>query len=153
MSSTRQPGMLDEVRARRAELHGTLLSVELALARPAARPAWLADVCTAMARLRLAFDDHVAVTEGSGGLFEQILADVPRLQGAIRRLREEHARLDDGLTRVGALLREASRAPAPPADSLRTAIVPLLGRLARHRQRGADLLYEAYEVDIGGSAD
>jgi hypothetical protein len=26
----------------------------------------------------------------------------------------------------------------------------LLGSIVRHRQRGADLVYEAYEVDIGG---
>lgn len=26
----------------------------------------------------------------------------------------------------------------------------LLGRLVRHRQHGSDLLYEAYESDIGG---
>ena len=26
----------------------------------------------------------------------------------------------------------------------------LLGRLVRHRQRGSDLLYEAWAVDIGG---
>ena len=28
----------------------------------------------------------------------------------------------------------------------------LLGQLTRHRQRGADLIYEAYQVDIGGTA-
>jgi hypothetical protein len=26
----------------------------------------------------------------------------------------------------------------------------LLGLLVRHRQRGSDLVYEAYELDIGG---
>jgi hypothetical protein len=28
--------------------------------------------------------------------------------------------------------------------------VALLGRLVRHRQAGADLVYEAYEADTGG---
>ena len=31
------------------------------------------------------------------------------------------------------------------------AATELVGRVVRHRQRGADLIYEAYEVDIGGS--
>ena len=33
----------------------------------------------------------------------------------------------------------------------REAATRLLDRLARHRQRGSDLIYEAYAVDIGGS--
>jgi len=33
----------------------------------------------------------------------------------------------------------------------REAINQLLALLARHRQRGSDLIYEAYAVDIGGS--
>ena len=146
-------GGLGKVRARRAELHRAILSVELALARPAARPDWLAGVSAALASLRLAFGEHVAITEGRDGLFEQILADVPRLEGAVRRLRAEHVDLHDGLSAAVVRLHKASRAPTPAAADLRRAILPLLGRFVRHRQRGADLLYEAYEVDIGGSAD
>jgi len=26
----------------------------------------------------------------------------------------------------------------------------LLGHMVRHRQRGADLIYEAYQTDVGG---
>ena len=33
----------------------------------------------------------------------------------------------------------------------REAATRLLDRLVRHRQRGSDLIYEAYAVDIGGS--
>jgi hypothetical protein len=35
-------------------------------------------------------------------------------------------------------------------DSVRDLGTALLGRLVRHRQRGSDLVFEAYEVDIGG---
>ena len=38
----------------------------------------------------------------------------------------------------------------PPVDAIRTAVLELLGEIARHRQRGADLIFEAYDVDIGG---
>ncbi len=34
--------------------------------------------------------------------------------------------------------------------ALRDLGTSLLGRLVRHRQRGSDLVYEAYEFDIGG---
>jgi hypothetical protein len=33
---------------------------------------------------------------------------------------------------------------------MRTDLTALLVALAKHRQRGADLIYEAYDVDIGG---
>jgi hypothetical protein len=33
---------------------------------------------------------------------------------------------------------------------VRAAATSLLARLARHRQRGADLVFEAYQVDVGG---
>ena len=35
-------------------------------------------------------------------------------------------------------------------DDLRERATGLLGHLVRHRQRGADLIYEAYQTDIGG---
>ena len=35
-------------------------------------------------------------------------------------------------------------------DDLRTELTALLAALAKHRQRGADLVYEAFDVDIGG---
>jgi hypothetical protein len=35
-------------------------------------------------------------------------------------------------------------------DRVRDLGTALLGRLVRHRQRGADLVFEAYEFDIGG---
>ncbi len=55
-------------------------------------------------------------------------------------------------------MREERRLSAPPADDtyvawaeeLRVELTALLAALARHRQRGADLIYEAYAVDLGG---
>jgi hypothetical protein len=35
-------------------------------------------------------------------------------------------------------------------DKVRDLGTALLGRLVRHRQRGSDLVFEAYEFDIGG---
>jgi hypothetical protein len=35
-------------------------------------------------------------------------------------------------------------------DAVRERGTRLLGHLVRHRQRGADLIFEAYQTDIGG---
>ena len=38
----------------------------------------------------------------------------------------------------------------PFVDSLRADLTEMLCALAHHRQRGADLIFAAYDVDIGG---
>jgi hypothetical protein len=96
--------------------------------------------------LRSALQRHVVETEADGGLLNQILTDAPRLANAVYRLRQDHVELSDA---VAALLIR----PAPgngDSAAIRDAGLSLLGQLARHRQRGADLLYEAYNVDVGG---
>jgi hypothetical protein len=35
--------------------------------------------------------------------------------------------------------------------AFREEVTTLMGQLVRHRQKGADLVYEAYDVDLGGS--
>jgi hypothetical protein len=52
--------------------------------------------------------------------------------------------IEDLLARVGPPV------AADQVDAVRALGTALLGRLARHRQRGADLIHEAYEVDLGG---
>ena len=46
--------------------------------------------------------------------------------------------------------RGAGLESADAVAARREAATELVGRIVRHRQRGADLIYEAYEVDIGG---
>ena len=48
------------------------------------------------------------------------------------------------------LAREAaSRTDDGAADDCRRHVTALMGDIARHRQAGSDLVYEAYAVDIG----
>ncbi len=123
--------------------------MERALARPAARPEWLSGVATAMASLRRALDDHIDKAEGPDGLFEQVLADASRFAGTIAAHRQAHSELTQAMTRGLDLMEGAIGAEEPPVGEIRRTLLGVLGRLARHRQLGADLLYEAYQVDIG----
>jgi len=41
--------------------------------------------------------------------------------------------------------------PAEAIDPVRDDLQRLLGRIVRHRQHGADLVWEAYAVDIGSA--
>ena len=38
-----------------------------------------------------------------------------------------------------------------PLDKARDDLQRLIGAVVRHRQKGADLVWEAYNVDIGGT--
>ena len=141
---------LDAVRRLRTELRGSMSALEQALAAPAPGRggAWAEQVDVAIRELSAEFREHVAVTEGPDGLHGAVLTTSPRLAGMVRRLVGEHAAIG-GL--VGDLLtRMRTTVPDDAVDEIRELGTALLGRLARHRQRGADLVYEAYQVDLGG---
>jgi hypothetical protein len=141
---------LSAVRIRRAELREALDGLERALAAPAAGRAvvWGEAVHACAVRIADDFGAHVEVTEGPGGLHQAILAGDLRLANAVRALTAEHGRI---AAEVAALVAD-SEPPVTEADvdTLRDRGTRLIGQLSRHRQRGADLIYEAYETDIGG---
>jgi len=141
---------LDAVRLRRAELRETLNLLEAALAAPASGRAvvWGEAVHASLVMLAEDFAAHVEVTEGPGGLHQSILTGDVRLANAVAALTAEHAEIG---AEVDALVAD-SEAPvtAGDVDGLRDRGTQVLGQLIRHRQRGADLIYEAYETDIGG---
>jgi hypothetical protein len=141
---------LDAVRLRRAELRETINLLEAALAAPATGRAvvWGEAVHAALVMIADDFVAHVEVTEGPGGLHQSIAAADPRLANAVAALTAEHATVSAEL----AALVADSQPPVTAVDvaDLRERGTALLAHLIRHRQRGADLVYEAYATDIGG---
>ena len=148
-SSTSDLATLEGIRRQRAELRESMIALELALAGPAPsdQVRWAERVHVALVELSADFGEHLAVTEGPDGLYADIVAAAPRLSEAVARLTREHrqiARLvDDLLARV-------STPETGHVDKVRRLGTTLLGLLVRHRQRGSDLVYEAYEFDVGG---
>ncbi len=139
---------LSQVRERRRQLRQVALQLEEALAVAAGRSSeWRDAVAAALAQLQSTLDDHIAGTEGSGGLFAQLCEDEPRLDSRIAKLREEHEQLKGRIADLLARLRGKVPSPDEVAEIRETALV-LLGLVVRHRQRGSDLLYEAYSVDV-----
>jgi hypothetical protein len=101
--------------------------------------------------LRDAFEQHVIATEKPGGLYEEIIERSPRLQGKVMRLHGEHPEITEHIAAVLVRL-ESGEAGTDmwPLDNCRDDLQRLLGSIVRHRQHGADLVWEAYNVDIGG---
>ena len=149
-SSIPEQVLLEEVRRRRAQLRESMSAVEHALAAPAPglQARWAERVHVALIELCADFGTHIDVTEGSNGLYRELLTTAPRLTGAVARLTHEHAVIKDLLDNLMARVSEPDT--TTDVDTIRDRGTALLGRLVRHRQHGSDLIYEAYTADIGG---
>ncbi|MGW5669474.1 hypothetical protein [Micromonospora sp. NPDC003776] len=117
-----------------------------ALAVPMGEPCWRERLVHHLDPVRQGFAEHVRVTEGPTGLYAELLLQAPRLDRGVRRLTREHALIVAAL----AALQHAAALPEVSAEELRSRVGELLRALHRHRQRGADLLWEAYQADLGG---
>ncbi len=142
---------LEEARNRRLALGDAADLVEDLIARPGSDPRWTVRVADSMQGLRYAFDAHVDEVEDDDGLLPRLQADAPRLTNLIRRMYDEHDTIATEMDAAAGLIRECEgECDADAVDEIRVAVVEVLKSISRHRQRGADLVYEAYHVDIGG---
>jgi hypothetical protein len=120
--------------------------LERALAAPAAEPGWRHRICLRLQDLRCAFAEHMRVTAGPDGHYLELLDHAPRLAHGIQVLIHEHT----AIAATMSALQRRTEAPEVTAEELRGGAGHLLRELSRHRQRGADLVYQAYQTDIGG---
>ncbi|HEY6634188.1 MAG TPA: hypothetical protein VI141_01085 [Acidimicrobiia bacterium] len=136
------PETRDGVVNRRQELYDAMRQLERAVARPSGLADWRIDIEAALSALQSALSEHVTQVEGTGGLFGQVLEHSPHLASEIDSLRRDHREL----------LETCHQALSMSADwesvMLRRRINLLLARLALHRQQGAELLFDAYNVDL-----
>ncbi len=145
---------LGEARKRRQTLHDAIVQLEMAISSPAAgrAPEWATQVTKAVVGVRDAFEQHVIVTEKPGGLYEEIIQRAPRLAGTVKRLQDEHPAITESVTALVERLDAGQvESDAWPPDNARNDLQRLIGAVVRHRQKGADLVWEAYNVDIGGT--
>ena len=144
---------LAQVRAGRAHLNEYMQALEQAVAKPAPGrgEAWAKHVHSTLVDLGAAFERHIAITEGPDGLFQEITQAAPRLVGGVTKLAEEHKEIREAIElAIDAVRNRSHAAPVDgPETEGREAVLDLINLLMRHRQRGADLIYEAYQVDVG----
>ncbi len=137
---------LQGVRERRAGLRAAVGRVEGTLATPARGRAeqWAKDLGAELEDLAVSLDLHIATTEAADGLLADIIETAPRLAHRVERVRHDHETLRHHL--------EAARAALPHDDDgvqeARDRAVDLLTAIVRHRHLGAELVYDAYNVDL-----
>lgn len=143
---------LDEARRRRLGVRAAIDLLERSLATPASgrEAEWSAAVAAELRRLQGAFANHVSATEAPDGLYSEIMHAAPRLAHQIGRLRDDHLVITSALDRLVDRVPTAGD-PAVDVDTVREECVDALARIVRHRHLGAELVYDAYNVDIEAS--
>ena len=139
---------IEEARQHRAGLRAAVGSVESALSSAARGrvKAWSTDLRDELATMAEALEQHIEATEAPDGLLADITAAVPRLAKRVERTRADHTVLRDALRAAVEALPDGDDEDAIPAA--RDRVVELLTAVVHHRHLGADLVYEAYNVDI-----
>lgn len=137
---------LEQARVQRAGLRSAIGKVERALSAPATgrTDVWAKEVIAELQDLAGALDRHITVTESPDGLLSDIVEAAPRLAHRVEQAKSDHVQLRD---RVSTAM-EALSGATESVDNARDRVVELLTGLVRHRHLGADLVYEAYNVDI-----
>jgi hypothetical protein len=134
-----------------AELLYLIDSLQHAVAVPPHDPGWRDQLDHRLTGLRRAFAEHVGVTEGPEGLYHELVDQAPRLAAGVHGLMRDHRALLSAMD--GLRARVCPGTPdgvEPDVDQLLRRAHQLIQHLYEHRQRGADLVYEAYGTDIGG---
>ncbi|SCE68569.1 hypothetical protein [Micromonospora chokoriensis] len=131
---------------RPAGLAGDVHAFGRAVAVPTTEPCWREEVLLRLRPVRQGFAEHVRATEGPTGLYRELLTQSPRLEHGVRMLTREHVTIVAALLAVQRIAEQTEVSP----DELRHRAGHLLRKLARHRRRGSDLLWEAYQTDLGG---
>jgi len=149
-SSTPDQAFMEALRRQRAELRESMSALEAALAAPAiaGQARWVQRVHVALMELAGDFREHIDITEGPEGLYLEVVRTSPRLSDAVAGLTREHLLINGHVDDLLAFV--TTPEVTGDVDRVRDLATSLLGRLVRHRQRGSDLVFEAYEVDIGG---
>ncbi len=85
------------------------------------------------------------------GLRDQLTQDAPHLGAQVRRLDDEQEQIADELMRVRILAGSAAGASEQLPD-VTSAVTHLIDRVARFDQWTTQIMYDAYESDLGGEA-
>jgi hypothetical protein len=150
LSKVITPTGIDLVRSRRSSVWSAMSGLEKALAMPAIGriDAWSAEVGHAAQVVGVCIDEHVRATEGPAGFHAEMVAAAPRLAHAVNVAVDDHARLAELSNRI--LSDVGNVRTAEDVDRVRDLGTELVAAMSRHRQRGADMIYQAYEYDLGG---
>lgn len=136
----------------RADLHQAMIEAEdaIAAAAPGRFAEWTETVQKSLIHLHAAFHEHIDVAEGPDGLYNEVMEREPRLRDTCMKIKAEHPTILTAIHEPYNRLQAREPDEFVAAEEIRDEVLSALARITRHRQKGADLVYEAYYVDLGG---
>ena len=144
---------LETARQKRRDLYEAMVEVERAAQAPVGTGMWRGVMLGELDDLSHALEAHVIATEADDGIIESVVEDEPRMAPTGEYLKREHVTLRDQLASVTAEVRTTASPTSPEeAATVREQILDLFIAFSRHRQRGSDFVWDAYDVDIGGGS-
>jgi len=148
MTDSADGAAIHRSREHRRGVRRASIDLEEVLARPIGSAGdWYGDVAVRVRALAEAFRHHVEQSEGPEGLLPQIVGAEARLVPAVEVVKREHQALLSEMSRLEAA---TSRSQGADEQAVRSGSLRLLHHVATHRQRGSDLIYQAYCVDVEG---
>src|SRR5262245_362946 len=144
----RNRAALAAVHERRDEFYEGILELERAMAAPAGDDplTWASDTARAVEGMRHVLDDHIHETEAPGSLYDDVIEHSPHLVNAAHRLQAEHPPLAASVEALALELKTVTDDEG--VEVTRQAALDLIKALLQHRHRGAELVYDAYNVDV-----
>lgn len=136
-----------QIANRRRDLYESMRRLETSAARASGQDDWASGVRQALANLDSALRRHISEIEEPDGLFTEVIDRAPHLASAVEELRKDHRDLVAGCR--SAL--EEIETDRFDVGQVRWSVLGILGRLAIHRQRGSELLFDAYNVDLAAA--
>lgn len=141
---TAQPAGVEGAHRRREALRHAMVVLEDASSAPVGdRSQWCARLAEALVVAQDTIAEHVRETEAPEGMYDQLEEGHEWLHTKVQRLRDEHPVL---MAHARELQHRCELRDDP--ETIRDDVMALVGQLARHRSHGADLLHEAYNVDV-----
>ena len=134
-----------QIVSRRQDLYDAMQALESSVARASGQTDWFIAVDLALCNLEAALDRHVSEIEAPDGLFDEVIDRAPHLASDVQRLRQDHDELLASCRSASYLLSQLS------PEELRRKVLGMLGRLAIHGQRGSELLFDTYNVDLAAA--
>lgn len=132
------------IATRRRDLYQAMQLLEASAARASGREDWTEKVEEALANLESALERHIEEIEAEDGLFDEVIDRAPHLESVVATLRGEHETMLGSCRDALDLASGGGSAP----DMLRRKILDILELITIHRQTGAELLFDTYNVDI-----
>jgi hypothetical protein len=139
---------LAAVQERRDDYYEAVIRLERAMAEAAGDDpeGWAAKASTAALDLRSVLHQHVDETEAPGSFYADITENFPHLAHAAAKLRDEHGPLRAGADQLIETLSTVDDDAG--VERARAEALDLLRGLLMHRHRGAELVFDAYNVDV-----